>query len=407
MGDHSKLSPSGAHRWMRCPGSVTLEAAYPDSSSAYAAEGTCAHDLAASVLTDAEFIIPVGETKVVDGYQIKVTQDMAEHVMDYCKLVWDFGGSLDVETRVDYSHVIGVPNSSGTCDAMIMRGNELIVIDLKFGMGVRVDAEENEQLQLYALGALEAVSLFSDEIDTVVMVIHQPRLNHVSEWVRSVADLQAFGERAKEAAHDVELAEERWGDTDTDWYFNFLTAGDTQCRFCNAKANCPALLEEVTGISSPATADDFVQFLPVVPDKLSAGDFLSLAMSKVDLVENWCKAVRAETERRLLLGEEIDGWKIVEGKLGNRAWNDAEAAEAMFKKSFRLRDCDVYEQKLISPTAAEKLLKGTPKRWKRLQSLISRAPGKPSVAPATDKRPALAANVTTAEDFAGFITEGH
>jgi len=275
-------------------------------------------------------------------------------------------------------------------------------------MGVRVDAEENEQLQLYALGALEAVSLFSDEIDTVIMVIHQPRLNHVSEWVRSVADLKAFGERAKDAARYVATAEADAADTQAeDWPARHLTPGDKQCRFCNAKANCPALLEEVTGISSPATAADFAQFLPVVPDKLSAGDFLSQAMGKVDLVENWCKAVRAETERRLLLGEEIDGWKLVEGKMGNRAWNDAEAAEAMFKKSFRLRDCDVYEQKLISPTAAEKLLKGTPKRWKRLQGLISRAPGKPSVAPATDKRPALAVNVTTAEDFAGLIPEGH
>lgn len=403
MSAHAKFSPSGAHRWMRCPGSLVLEADYPNDSSAYAAEGTCAHDLAAAVLMDPEFVLPVGETKEVDGYKIKVTQDMADFVMQYCKLVWGYaeGGSLRVEQRVDFSRVIDVPNSFGTSDAVILKDDELLVVDLKYGMGVKVDAEDNEQLQLYALGALEAVSLYSDDVKWVTMVIHQPRLNHVSEWCISVADLTVFGYRAKEKAELVTANTRVYGNTEDVSRLN-LTVGDKQCRFCKAKATCPAIRDEVTGIAGPSTADDFAQFMPEVPDTDTGDNYLSMAMSKVDLVEAWCKGVRAEVERRLLAGVTVDGWKLVEGRKGNRAWADEAAVEEMFKKSFRLRDAEMYVQKLISPTSAEKLLKDTPKRLKRAMDLTSRSAGKPSVAPAADKRPAVAVS-NLADDFRDLI----
>jgi hypothetical protein len=128
-----------------------------------------------------------------------------------------------------------------------------------------------------------------------------------------------------------------------------------------------------------------------------------MAMDKVGLVEDWCKAIRAEIERRLLQGLSVTGYKLVEGKQGNRKWSDEAQAEAAMK-SMRLKSDEMYERKVISPTAAEKVLKQTPAKWEKLQKLIVRNPGKPSVAKADDKRPALAVHTATAEEFAALAS---
>lgn len=401
---HAKLSPSGAHRWMACAGSVVLEAAFPDKGSVYADEGTAAHTLAAYCLQDGtEAKDYLGETIHVGERKFVVDPAMVGHVADYVSFVRDLakGKQLLVERKVPIGHLTGETGATGTSDAVIIDGanRTLVVADLKYGMGVKVDAIGNHQLQMYALGAYEAYSLLAD-FSHVSMYIHMPRLNHVSEYHITVEELMQFADRVKEAAHDVELAIERHGDATIDFDV-FLQPGEKQCRFCKAKATCPALLAEVTDVvgGQPATAADFAQFKPVDTTDGLGDNYLSIAMDKVGLVEDWCKAVRAEVERRLLRGDKVPGYKLVEGKQGNRQWVDSAKAEAALK-ALRLKQDEIFERKLISPTAAEKVLKKTPAKWEKLQGLISRNPGKPSVAPVTDKRPELAANTATADEFA-------
>tara|TARA_R110000868_G_scaffold19939_2_gene85015 strand:- start:24 stop:1220 length:1197 start_codon:yes stop_codon:yes gene_type:complete len=388
---------------MACPGSVVLEAAYPDKSSIYADEGTAAHTLAAFCLTDN--LSPetyISEVIHVGSRQFTVDKTMAGHIANYVKFVRELaeGNTLLVERKVPIGHLTGEGGATGTADTVIIKASErnLTVVDLKYGMGVQVDASENPQLQMYALGAYEAYGVLAD-FDTVSMYIHMPRLNYVGEYHISVAELLAFGEDVKLAAYHVGDAQDT--DLTTEPPSEYLRPGEKQCRFCKAKATCPALLAEVSGIvgGEPATAADFAQFLPIDAGEGVGDNYLSVAMDKVGLVEDWCKAVRAETERRLLQGMKVPGYKLVEGKQGNRAWVHADKAEEALK-AMRLKQDEMYDKKLISPTAAEKLLKTKPDKWQKLEELITRAPGKPSVALATDKRPELAVHTATAEEFA-------
>lgn len=407
---HAKLSPSGAHRWMRCPGSVVLEAQYPDESSSYAREGTAAHELAALVLEDGEATAQAYVGKRIafndhgEDVQWPITQDMADYVDDYVKLVRERaqGATLLVERRLPIGHITGEKGATGTSDVVIIDhvNAEITVIDLKYGMGVRVSAEDNEQTQLYALGALEEYSVLGD-FAYVSMIIHQPRLNHVSEWTIPVEQLLEFAKSASFAAGQCNLAQTIEGE---DALAAFLTPGEKQCRFCKAKATCPALraeVAEVVGGPPAATLDEFADFVPETVDMQTGDNYLPIAMAKVGMVEDWCKAVRAEVERRLLAGQTVDGYKLVEGKRGARKWSDADDVEQLFK-SFRLRQDEMYDFTLISPTKAEKLFKENPKRWAKVQERITQSAGKPSVAPATDRRQEIAVQ-SVADDFRDLI----
>jgi hypothetical protein len=381
MSEHALLSASAAERWINCPGSIALCEGLPDKTSSFAEEGTKAHELAALVLTQEK----VSKIPCAD-------EDMWRHVHTYAQQIRDYtgAGTLLVEQRVDYSDVIGVPDSFGTSDAIIISedGKELLIADLKYGMGVKVDADNNYQLMLYALGALSEYSMIYN-IERVRLVISQPRLNHLSEWDCSVETLTEFADKARSAAEKAMCFKTNPIQP------HGLNPGEKQCRWCKAKSFCPALTASIQDTLGAGFEDLSITAsniaLPTSPDALAA------KMAAIPLIENFIKAIRAEVERNLLQGVPVPGYKLVRGKAGNRKWSSEAEAEAVMKQ-MRLRQEQMYSFDLISVATAEKLFKDNPRQWAKLEGMVTRSEGKVSVAPEDDKRPAI----TTADANTGF-----
>jgi hypothetical protein len=437
---HSYWSASKFESLMLCPGKIVLEDGAPDNTNAYAAEGTAAHQVLTWALEqDRPASAYIGRRiyldargKVfdpVDGdavaFTFEVTADMAEHVqtcIDYCLDLKGDDGVLFADIRVNYSKYLDVAENTawGTADVIIARGDEIIVVDFKYGRGVEVDAEGNPQMSLYGLGALQAYQGLVSDFTRVRMAISQPRVKTApSEWDCTVEELETWGRSTARSAvgtcqnaatlvtvaHDEVQITKEWGET-------FLRPAEKACKFCKAKATCPALRAEVAqtvGISA-ASVDEFMDLAIDQPSSASEDTWLSACLDKVDLIEDWCKAIRAETERRLFAGQNVPGYKLVQGKKGNRQWADAKVAEETLK-AMRVKLEDMYDFKLISPTSADKLAKAGaigPRQWPKVQALITQSEGKPHVAPASDPRQALVvtpvvddfSDVTTTEDLA-------
>ena len=237
---------------------------------------------------------------------------------------------------------------------------------------------------------------------TVRLIISQPRLGHVSEWVISVEDLLAFGEKVRAAAKTTELPDAP------------LNPSEDACRFCKAKATCPALdalVSSETGVALDAA--DFADLdAPTPPSEPVA---LATKLKIVPIIEDWCKSIRARVEQELLAGKQVPGFKLVQGRQGPRKWASEAEAEALLK-SMKLSTTEMYNLSVISPTVAEKRTlpwldsEGNqhppaigPRQWKKVLPLITRSEGGLSVAPESDKRPAVqvAAQTDDFEDLTG------
>ena len=370
MTAHAKLSASGAHRWMACPGSVAAEEGLPDVSSPFAVEGTEAHNIMEVTLRTGR----PAEEFAEDG---EMSSNVQMYV-DYVRAIahnpdGPAGFPIDIEKRVDYSD--WVPDGFGTADTIVLLNGALHVIDLKYGMGVRVFAKDNPQAMLYALGAYAFYDTFLD-IERVHVSIVQPRLDHIDEWEIGVDDLLRFGEVARAAAEATEDP-------------NALRIpGEKQCRFCKAKTTCPALAK----LTADTLLVDFDQLdAPPAPDTLT-DEQLAGALKNKPLIEAWLKSVQDIVKDRLDAGTPFPGFKLVEGR-SNRQWGDENEALAYLLET--IGPDKTYERKMVSPAAAERLV--GKKNKDTLSGFITKPTGAPTVAPDDDPRPPLAR--ATADDF--------
>jgi len=362
MTTHAKLSASGSDRWLTCTGSVKAESNLPNTTSSFAIEGTTAHALAEICLTEncnpSDFI---GQD--VEGYP--VNDEMADHVAAYVAYVKSFSGVHLYEQRVDFSEWI--PNGFGTSDAIVIdESNKTChVIDLKYGKGVIVDAENNSQGMLYALGTLSQFGYLYD-FDNIVIHIYQPRVKNYSSWQVTTDALLKWAEWAKQRA------EEALSDNAP------RTPTDKGCTWCKAKSSCKALAEHSLKVIM-SDFDDLEDLTPI--DSINQAQ-TRLILDNAKLIKSWLDAIESRVMQQLLNGETFDGYKLVEGR-SIRKWQDESTATELLLK--HLPNDQVFTQKLITPAQAEKLMK---KEKNLLSDLIIKPEGAPALVKSDDKRKA-------------------
>ncbi len=368
MADHAVLSASGSHRWLNCTPSARLELEFENTGSEAAREGTAAHALCEHKLKRALHMRSRRPVSDYDSDEMEECTDAyAEFVMEQyetAKQVCDDPVVL-IEQRLDFSCY--VPDGFGTGDCLIISDDRLHIIDFKYGMGVLVEAEDNPQMKLYALGALAVYDALYD-IREVSMTIFQPRRENVSTWTVSVEDLKAWAEnelkpRAK-AAYDGE-GEYLPGE----W-----------CTFCRAAVRCRVRAEEKLKLAQtefrmpPLLTDaEIEEILAVLPD-----------------LTKWANEITAYAlDAALNHGKEWNGFKVVEGRSVRKYRDEAAVAEAAKEAGYK----DIYRQSLIPLTEMQRLM-GKDRFEAILGGLITKAPGKPTLVPKSDRRPAM--NVSNA-----------
>lgn len=379
---HAVLSASASHRWLTCTPSVRLEEQFPNTTSEYAEEGTLAHEIAELKLRK-YFIEPMGQrtfnTRLNKMKKHPLFQEeMLKHTdtyLDYLKSITLSLSSVPyvaVEKRINYSAY--APEGFGTCDCIIIGGETMYVTDFKYGKGVPVSAEDNPQMKLYALGAYLAYSILYP-IKQVHLAIIQPRLNSISEHTLPLDELLAWGEEIKPIAQKAFNGEGEF------------VPGE-HCKFCRAKAKCRARAEEFSALV------DFTSLKPPVLTDEEVGQMLE----KGQHVESWIKALKEYALAECLKGNEIPGWKAVEGR-GTRDYVDQDKAFAHLKEN-GIDEALLYERVPLTVPKIEKVLKKHEFTSLLVEpGLVKKSAGKPTLVPITDKREAITLQPNAAEDF--------
>jgi hypothetical protein len=390
MAQHAILSPSGASRWLTCTKSARFELQFPDTSSDFAAEGTLAHRLGELFIRKRLNLISD------DGYEIvmqeilshklfkdgKADNAMIDHAEDYAVFVMEkfaeaqahtSDALIFLEEKIDLTKYI--PEGFGTADVIIIADGVLTMIDLKYGKGVLVSAEENRQMMTYALGGLEKFD-FAYDISEVEMIIHQPRIANYSSWKATVENLKLWAEEELKPKAALAFAGE-----------GAYVAG-SHCRFCRAKAMCKANAEYNLDLAKYEFAD------PATLEDTEVAEILS----KADNFENWIKAVEAHALNAAVNdNKKWPGFKLVEGR-SNRAYKDEkEVVEVLTHK---------YPAEVIyKPAKVNGITELTKALGKKvfdtlIGPLLIKPQGKPALVPASDKRPEYNNAASAADVFA-------
>lgn len=381
---HALLSASSAHRWMVCTPSAKLEAELPDTTSEAAAEGTLAHKVCELKLENYFDTANMSKRKMNTRIK-KLKEDplwqeeiigYADTYLEYIKdlaISFDSAPSVLIEEKVDFSR--WVPEGFGTADCLMFHGDTLHVIDFKYGKGVPVSAHDNPQLKLYALGAVQQYSMIY-RMDQIHMVIVQPRISDtVSEYTITLDELLKFGDEVYEQA---KIAIEGAGE------FN---PGESQCRFCRAKATCRARADK--NVKLAFATDKKPELL--LPEEI--GKYLKQGED----VARWLSDLKEYALKESLLGHEIAGYKAVEGR-GSRTWTDMDKAFDLLIESGTPEEM-LYERKPLSLAQVEKLV-GKKDFAATVGDLVEKKPGKPTLVPESDKRQAIT-NIVSADEAFG------
>ena len=360
---HALLSASSAHRWMGCTPSARLEQEFADRESEAAAEGSAAHALAEHKLRKA---LKLRSRKPVSEYD---SDEMDEYTTGYVEFVMEALAEAKlncpdpqvlIEQKLDFSCY--VPDGFGTGDCLIVASPRLHVIDFKYGLGVLVEAYQNPQMMLYALGALRILDCLYD-IDEVAMTIYQPRRENVSTWTISVAELREWAENTLKPKADLAFKGE-----------GEYSPG-AWCQFCRAAVKCRARAEAKL---------ELARFEFAQPPLLSDAEIEEI-LGKLDDLTKWANEIVAYAQDAAINhGKEWSGFKLVESRT-NRKYTDEEAvAHAAASAGYH----DIYRKSLIPITEMEKLM-GKQTFKEILGGLVIKPAGKPTLVPASDKRPAI------------------
>lgn len=360
---HAVLSASSAHRWLNCTPSALLEQLFPGKESNAAAEGTAAHALCEHKLRRA---LKMQSRKPTSKYH---SDEMDGHTDSYVQFVLETlvevrqncpDAVLLMEQRLDFSS--WVPGGFGTGDCIIIADDLLHIIDFKYGQGVLVEAENNPQMMLYALGALSVFGCLYD-IRRVAMTIYQPRRQNVATWELTTNQLIAWAENTLvprallAAAGEGDFCPGEW------------------CRFCRAAVKCKARAEEKLDLLRYEFAD---------PPLLSDEDIAAI-LPRLDDLTHWAAEIAAYAEEAALnRGKSWPGFKVVEGRTVRRYTDEDAVIQAARKAGYT----DIYRKRLLSVAEMEKLM-GRENFRAVLGGLVEKPAGQPTLVPDSDKRPAI------------------